>query len=396
MEDSTNIILSFLENRPGYRRQGSDKLKDILVEKGYSVSSQDCAEALREFRKQNLVGETKEEVITASEDENENIEERVNEEGLELSAKWQSADGKWLRSYKKPSGKTIDPDKLKEIRDEVADHVDKRPYVKPDRVKGGNKEQEGVVTIADLHIGAYIKKMAMSPDFSVDKVVDYLDTIALEINSKSYDKVHILFLGDIIESFTGLNHINSWKQIQMHGSDVLITAYEILMNFLGKIENLYTLSIVSGNHDRSTSSNKEDEEGDISKIISYFLSQKLSGVDVSFSSTVLTKVFNNICYIITHGHLGLSKDPIEKIIWNYGKQGYYNVVLSGHEHSRKKSEPITTIKTLENDNCSYRAITCPSIFTGNFYSESNGWTTMPGFLVIENKNDKPKVEDIPL
>lgn len=30
----------------------------------------------------------------------------------------------------------------------------------------------------------------------------------------NYSEVNILFLGDMIESFTGLNHKNSWKGLQ--------------------------------------------------------------------------------------------------------------------------------------------------------------------------------------
>jgi hypothetical protein len=49
------------------------------------------------------------------------------------------------------------------------------------------------------------------------------------------------------------------------------------------------------------------------------------------------------------------------------------------------------------DQANYRSITVPPIFTGNFYSESSGWTSSSGITIIENNGaGKPNVFDITL
>ena len=45
-------------------------------------------------------------------------------------------------------------------------------------------------------------------------------------------------------------------QSGMYGGNVVIMAYEIIRKFLSQINNLKEVYMVSGNHDRVTSSNK--------------------------------------------------------------------------------------------------------------------------------------------
>ena len=71
----------------------------------------------------------------------------------------------------------------------------------------------GVICLADLHIGADIRNLQRTPDFNFKSVIQYLKDIANQVNQRGYEKVEIIFLGDFIESFTGLNHINSWKSM---------------------------------------------------------------------------------------------------------------------------------------------------------------------------------------
>ena len=255
----------------------------------------------------------------------------------------------------------------------------------------------GVIPLADFHIGAYIRNLIRTPNYDLDILTNMLEEVATTINELEYSEVHIIFLGDIIESFTGVNHPNTWKELMRggYGSNIVITAYEILENFLNKIENLHSLYLVSGNHDRVTASNKEDTKGEVVELISHFLKKQLS-VNVIYHPILISQIIDNICYIFTHGHHNFTKKSLEHIIWKYGKQGYFNLVLQGHWHTRRKKEPVVNMQTIYSDSGDYRGITCPSLFTGNFYSETSGFTSTAGFLIVQNKHNKPAIFDIPL
>ncbi len=259
----------------------------------------------------------------------------------------------------------------------------------------------GVVCLADLHIGADIRNLQRTPDFNYKTVIDYLRSVADQVNRRGYKKTEVIFLGDFIESFTGLNHINSWKSMGkgMYGHHVVILAFEIMRDFIKSINNLNSIYIVSGNHDRSTSDAKHDNEGDIAGLLSYMLRNAFVNdkVKVEFSPLVLGDSIDGIYYIMTHNHHGLSKRDLGKIIWEYGKQGMYNVLLGGHWHSRRSKKVFHTLEETYVDQANYRAIDVAPLFTGNFYSESNGWTSSAGFTLIENNGiGKPNVFDYSL
>jgi len=290
----------------------------------------------------------------------------------------------------KPREEEIDYQTIKQELDKAISIVN---------VKKTPGKKTGVLCLADLHIGADIRNLQRTPDFNYKTVIKYLRSIADQVNSRNYESLEVIFLGDFIESFTGLNHINSWKSMGkgMYGHHVVILAFEILREFLSNINNLTSVYMVSGNHDRSTSDAKHDNEGDIAGLLSYMLRNAITGVKIEFSPLVIGSKIDNIYYIMTHNHHGLSKRDFGKVIWEYGKQGLYNVLLGGHWHSRKTRKVYHTLNETYVDQANYRAIDVAPLFTGNFYSESNGWTSSAGYTLIENNGTgKPNVFDYSL
>ena len=296
----------------------------------------------------------------------------------------------WFKRREKEDIKLLD-EFLKKVDDKLKSGKRKVSKVK---VK---KNKVGVVPIADLHIGAYIRELILTKDFDVDTAIDMLSETAKEINSEGYSEVHIAILGDIIESFTGGNHPNSFKSIGYghHGFTVFTLAYEIIENFLLSIDNLKSVYLVSGNHDRYTSSNKEDTKGEVLQGVYYFLNRYLP-VDVEYNSLVISKEIDGINYIFTHGHHRFSTKNPEKIILDYGNTSMYNLILKGHDHTRRKQETLVRESSIIADTANYRMLICPSYFTGNFYSESNGWSSLAGFYQFSSKNGKPRMIDTPL
>lgn len=276
------------------------------------------------------------------------------------------------------------------IKEELDDwHID---------VPHGRGGKTGVVKISDLHLGAYVDGLIRTPDFSPTILKEKLGKSVEIINSHGYDSVHVHILGDLIESFTGLNHKNSWKNLAkgMHGAEAVKLVTRFLAEYLAKIDNLCKVLIISGNHDRVTSDNGEDVEGGAANLVAWGLG--LIGFEVGFSPIVIKEVVDGICYINTHGHHGISRMSTKELCWEYGEQGMFNYVSEGHLHSRiEKLAAKKNFSTVKDDSVDHKRVILPSLFTGNFYSESNGWSSNAGFHIIENNGEgKPNTFDYSL
>lgn len=245
-----------------------------------------------------------------------------------------------------------------------------------------------VASLADLHFGAYVDNLVKTRTFSIDILVSMLEEAAERINKHQSAEVHVHLLGDLIESFTGLNHINSWKGLQkgMIGAEVVKLCVQVLhTNFLSKIKNLATVKTISGNHDRVTANKTEDTDGDAANLIAWGL--ELIGYDVEYNAFVITHLVNGINYILLHGHDSISKRSTKDICWDYGKQGYFNFITEGHLHSIIEKLSVSQRKsynTIKDDAIDHRRMNCPSLFTGNSYSERLGYTSNSGFIISEN------------
>jgi len=246
-----------------------------------------------------------------------------------------------------------------------------------------------VATITDLHIGAFVEGLRATKDYNNEILIEKLTDVAQQINEYGAKDVDVNILGDLIESFTGLNHPNSFKSMQqgMYGVRVVIEAFRIILAFLCMIHNLRSVNGVGGNHDRPTASNKEESNGEIAELIFFMLAESLKTIKFTYNNSVNAQIIDGISYILVHGDKGHSKDKkIGDLVLNHGKQDIYNLVLAGHYHSR-----ITGC-----DSAKYRKITVPSIFTGNAYSDDLGFNGTSGFIISYNRKGLPKVEDCPI
>jgi hypothetical protein len=154
---------------------------------------------------------------------------------------------------------------------------------------------------------------------------------------------------------------------------------------LNRINNLSTVKIVAGNHDRVTSNKDEDTKGDAANLIAWGLD--LMGYDVEFDPLVISHFIDEINHVILHGHHGISKKETKAIIWDYGKQGVYNLIAEGHLHSiieRLTENQKKKFHTVKDDAVDHRRFNAPSFFTGNSFSEYLGYTSASGFVVTYN------------
>ena len=281
-------------------------------------------------------------------------------------------------------------DELKESYHEAVQEFKPRP------VKGNNV---GVLVLADMHAGAKVKNLKITEDFGYEVIIDRLDQASRCLNKHKFKEVEVVLLGDFIESFTGLNHPNTWQELEYggYGSNVVIMAYKLLRDFLDKIHNLKSITVISGNHDRTSIKMDLDPRGGVAQLIAYMLEQSNSDMSVQWDPMLVSKDIDGIQYIMTHNHLGLAKNDMAKIFWEYGAQGKYNLLLGGHWHSRRGKKEFRQVDQIYWDQANYRALCVAPLFTGNFYSESNGWTSSSGVTIIENNGaGKPNVYDITL
>lgn len=282
-----------------------------------------------------------------------------------------------------------------------------RAHAKPTKTKKVPGNGVAVVGTADFHFGAYVDDLLRSDKFNIQVLVDYLEQSAAIINARCYKEVHLALLGDFIESFTGLNHRNSWKGLGkgMYGINSIILCFEVLMeSFVQRINNVSGIYLVSGNHDRVTSEKENDAKGEVAELLAYLFNKQLPDTKVVYHPMVVSETIDGIQYVMTHGHLPFAQKELSKVLFDHGKQGIYNVLMQGHLHSRqvkksvrRKQYQYDNVQVVQLDEAQYRAIILPPMFTGNFYSESLGFSSTAGFAIMENNGKgRPHYHDYTL
>lgn len=271
--------------------------------------------------------------------------------------------------------------------------IDRFKLRKPKKVKRRPGSGVGVFAISDLHFGTEVnskKGTIATKPYNTETLIDYLEQFVSYVNAQEYSEVHVAMLGDFIESFTGLNHISSWQGLEsdVHYAASVIGIYEILSTTLSKIHNLRKTYMVAGNHDRVTSDRDQDVQGNVAYLLSYMLSKDF---DVDYHPFILSKKIDGIGYIFTHNHHKVSKQSGSYLVLTYGFKDIYNVLMGGHYHSRNTKKEFFKTESHIADAAQYRIITVPPIFTGNFYSESIGFTSSAGFAHIEANKKKTNV-----
>ena len=247
-----------------------------------------------------------------------------------------------------------------------------------------------IVHVADLHVGADIEAERNLPAYNTKVLEKKLAEVATDVNSRKAKSITLVINGDLIETFTGLNHINSWKNIDKkygYGVNATIQAIEILTKFISSVNNVKEVVLTSGNHDRVTTDNKEDVTGEVVQWVHYVLNARFGNhITLTWHKDVATREVDNCGFVFTHGHLALSKKNPELLVNQYGVIGKFNLVIMAHLHTRK----------ILADGLTHRVIHAPSMFTGNDYSKGLGFSSLSGYLFITVKNKLPIVTDVPI
>jgi len=310
------------------------------------------------------------------------LDDYINERMKRVFTSGERVEEKYTKSLNEAMGKVVDGNKLQQLEideflGEIAENIKLLP-VEINITKNKDADNgEIVLAITDLHIGAEVTNVNRTRDYSIDIIIKYLDSIASHVNSKGYSKVTLLIGGDILEG-TPTNHPNSYKGISrgIYWGIQLIEGSRILSDFIGKIANLDSVHIVGSNHDRATGNNKEDTESTYATAIAYFLGEMFKDkINIHYNYDILGLDALGSRFILAHGDRGFHKRPITDVIFEHGDPNVYNVFLLGHWHSLQIPK--------DGDHAKYIKIHLPSLYTGNEFSASMGFSSLPGFAVFK-------------
>ncbi len=238
-----------------------------------------------------------------------------------------------------------------------------------------------VLALADLHIGA-LENNVLVPDYNPEVAHTRLMEIAGIVNK--FDRpVHVFLLGDLIESFSGMNHKDSWKHLATYGVDTALQAFDFLYDFFKAINKLSSVYLISGNHDRVSADKEEDPEGQVVKLVYGMFARVCPELKMFYHPFILNPTIDGVTYIGTHGDKRITKMAPEEMVLNFGNQHGFNVILSGHYHERK----------LTKDALKFRNYVVPPVYSGGNYSESSGYFSTPGCLVFEQNTPAVNVHD---
>lgn len=276
--------------------------------------------------------------------------------------------GKWV-TYKNEVG--LSEDDIKRIND----NFDFKPF---NCNIIDNTNNIGVVDISDVHAGSlvkYLHETIKQRSFNFDILNEYLDNAAKIINSYNFKEVHLFLPGDIIESFTGFNHRDTYKNIQAHQGDIITMSYSLIRRLLSNINNLKKVYMTEGNHDRFTMQKDGNSRKGIAEVLAFFLSEN-SSIPIIYHPYMVSDEIDGLYHICTHGDYRSFQKSYDNFFFRYGKQGIYNVLKTGHLHR------FNIIAQTDE----YMHYECPSIFTGGFFEETLGFNSLPAISIIQNIN----------
>jgi len=142
------------------------------------------------------------------------------------------------------------------------------------------------------------------------------------------------------------------------------------------------------NHDRLQPDKELEDSNEGSKLLFYMLGNSMPDIEVTHTSHRTVFSNGNLQFITLHGDQGLDKKSADKIVWKYGKQDMFNLILEGHYHSR--------IIGKEDDAAGYRKMHCPAFAPTDDYADRLGLGSTSGWLLITERDGLPMITDTPI
>jgi len=248
-----------------------------------------------------------------------------------------------MNSYRK---NIRDEARIETLKDLIAEAVAKLPALPPVTKLAKldvlpNRQRVAVLMLSDLHIGVNCDNFYNT--YNVDVAAYRLSKLATDVldycKAMNVGELDVCNLGDMIH---GLIHINARLEQQMDTVEQVMTAAELIGQFLHRLEGS-NLKIVyrscTDNHSRMVADkNQHVEKDNLYRIIDWYLEERLKDSEIIFKHDNLDagigmfKVFDrNIVFV--HGH----EDSVDKMMQNMvGATGQIiDYALMGHFHCEK-------------------------------------------------------------
>lgn len=233
----------------------------------------------------------------------------------------------------------------------------------------------------DLHALGKSKGMKLfTEDWNTGVLIEKLHNMADVLNSYKAEKTTVLILGDLVESISGLSHLDSWKGLEAGGwgANAIIQTYELIVeHLLNRVNNLSKIVMTGGNHDRLQASHSNGDRG-VTDIIAYMLTNLYAkeGIPVQYDENMVAFEEEGFNIVGVHGDKGMHKRELAYLTLKFAPNPKkFTFVLSAHLHS---------FFCQRNDDQEFaRRITIPSIVTANGYSDVEvGRGAQSGFAVL--------------
>lgn len=217
----------------------------------------------------------------------------------------------WYNAYRRDIRQES---RIENLVDEIKLTVDKLknlPVIKYESKDDVILDKEAVLLLSDLHIGVDCNNYYNSYNQNIAK--ERLEKLLRETidycKSNHVKRLNVLNLGDMI---AGLIHTNARIEQQMDVAEQVMVAAEYISQFLNELQkgvHEVTYRSVYDNHSRLVANKNEHiEKEQLSKIIDWFIKERLKGTDILFYDNDIdggigTLTLNNgQKMIFAHGH----------------------------------------------------------------------------------------------
>ena len=238
-----------------------------------------------------------------------------------------------------------------------------------------NRETTGIICLSDLHVGAFNVPEGYIdlPEYSESEINRRLDIIINSLQTKNWNKVIILNLGDNVDSYrkmtTSMTHqlpcILSDKQIAQMYLRVMIRFIDAIKSIF---KNVQYISIGSGNH-----------SGSWGWLLDITLSQHLQNIGInSYVSNNEIDSFdvNGTSFVYLHGKSDHTKGQFKGFPLNLNEktQCWFNDFFADTNLKLQKRKVVLKGDLHQysiNSVSSFDYINCPSIYASSTYIVSN-------------------------
>lgn len=210
--------------------------------------------------------------------------------------------------------------------------------------------------ISDIHVGKNFPTKNMAYGRGTDKIIlrerclEAADIILEQSRNNNSDKLHILCLGDVLESMQpDGQHAQHTEEMDLIGDRQVLYAVDLLEEFFDVLAQNFsgssiTFSNIGGNHDRNSKLNNEDRKRTgallVYKMLGKVLKLKYNGlIQVNiYEDGIMRFEDDGLSFIATHGDSPVSKKPAIDLInlFKVGDSKNYTVILKGHLHHSKQ------------------------------------------------------------